>query len=162
MREIKFKGKRIDNGRWIEGSPYELSDGTVWIIAPMALGFDLGPEPNEEDCEKPFWFEVDPETVGQFVCGKLYEGDIARVWDQNNCYVDEEGESVIHDDDVTICTVRWGGADYPAFDFMYKSKTIVNKKGWYWCNFSDEYNSFSNPDIDCEIIGNIHDNGDLI
>ena len=70
MREIKFRGKRIDNGEWVYGNyikvtPYEDNGG-------------------HRICSQDSWdmFEVDPETVGQFTDLKdkngkeIYEGDI--------------------------------------------------------------------------------------
>lgn len=66
-KEILFRGKRIDNGEWIESSSImQLADGTVnlgsWIINPVI-----------------------PETVGQFTGEidrdnkKIFEGDILSV-----------------------------------------------------------------------------------
>lgn len=63
-REIKFRGKRIDNGKWIFGYYYSDNDGS-FIIETLRNRF-----------------EVVPESVGQFTglkdqSGKeLYEGDI--------------------------------------------------------------------------------------
>ena len=69
MREIKFRGKRIDNDEWVVGfafSRYENCDYR-WFI-----NFDF---------EK---FEVIPETIGQYTGlqdkngAEIYEGD--EVW----------------------------------------------------------------------------------
>lgn len=55
MREIKYRGKRIDNGEWIYGS---LLDGDIIVSGPVDVDEDyigLGE-----------WCSVDPETVGQY------------------------------------------------------------------------------------------------
>ena len=52
-REIKFRGKRLDNGEWLEGGIYQI-DARIFIIE----------DPWVEDDECVFdWLEVDPATV---------------------------------------------------------------------------------------------------
>lgn len=74
MREILFRGKRIDNGEWVYGywvkyKPYASSDKVIFGIVPTYVS-------------ELYLFEVDPETVGQFTglydCKgqKIFEGDI--------------------------------------------------------------------------------------
>ena len=66
MREIKFRGKRLDNGEWIEGDLLRMNDH--WFIFP---------DPAPEGIDK---YEVDPATVGQYTGLKdehgkeIYEG----------------------------------------------------------------------------------------
>lgn len=71
MREILFKGKRVDNGKWTEGYFFKTWD-KVFLLWGMT-----GDCPNME--------EVVPETVGQFtgLCDKngkkIFEGDIMQL-----------------------------------------------------------------------------------
>ncbi|MNJ32046.1 YopX protein [compost metagenome] len=78
MREIKFRGKQLDNGEWVHGDIWQ-HNGKVDIVY------------------KSEGYPVDPETVGQYT-GKndvegneLYDGDIT---------IDEFGrKSLIYWDD---------------------------------------------------------------
>ncbi len=103
MRDIRFRGKRKDDGKWVEGSFVECARGAI-MIKPGHI-HDL----SEREQEEWFWqrascivefhnadefIEVDPETVGQFSDEKdtkktrICEGDIVEV----QIYSDEEPE----------------------------------------------------------------------
>lgn len=143
MREILFRGKRIDNGEWVEGdliasryiSPYqngELSINGTYVNGKCVDGIVWG---------EGTFYSIAPPTVGQYTGlkdknGKLvFEGDIIK-WD----YAYNEGKSyqVIYD---------VGGACFSA---------------------SREHNGdntstiFYNDEQYAEVIGNIHDNPELL
>ena len=63
MREILFRGRRIDNGQWAEGAFLNDRDGAFYIC-PAVTDITYGDNGNRRriGC----WFKVDPATVGQY------------------------------------------------------------------------------------------------
>ena len=151
MREILFRGKRID-GLWVEGHGITVDESETRILSDLGDSYGLT------------WCRVYPETVGQFTGltdkngKKIFEGDILRyglIYDYE-CYLESlehpecyDGE--VHNMDIETDAVMWCiGYNYPAFDLR---------------NHQFECNGISQimcGDYEYEVIGNIHDNPELI
>ena len=87
MREIIFRGKRLDNGEWAEGYLYEHEPALVgiasendvpepskWFIARTGFADWNMPRPVE-------FVEIDPSTVGQYTGLKDKNGNRIFEWD---------------------------------------------------------------------------------
>lgn len=137
MREIKFIGKRKDNGEWIEGSLCESYDERVFIVYDDDFCMT-------SDCcglhlVSDRFYEVIPETVGQYTGMKdkngteIFEGDI--LVNQLNSLVDSDPFEVVWSDDCGGFAWRQGDKG----DILYSAITR-----------------------NCEAIGNIHDNPEVL
>lgn len=139
MRTIKFRGKRVDNKEWVEGDLMKhkpFREFRTYI--------------KKSNTGERVWIEVIPETVGQFTClhdknGKeIYEGDVLKeatprshmfkVWNEQGGFVMNQ--------------------------FQDDFKATVEKIS-FWQPMHDMQNiSYINTSL--EIIGNIHDNPELL
>jgi hypothetical protein len=70
-KTIKFRGKRIDNGKWVVGYLYQ-SEEESWITDSKNI--HLSTHRNLA------WWQVEPKTVGQYV-GKLSNEDEVYISD---------------------------------------------------------------------------------
>ena len=139
MREILFRGKRADNEEWVAGIYLDQNHLGVFRYDPECQDYDITVYP------------VLPETVGQYTGltdkngKKIFEGDIVKCTDTIN---DFEFNAV----------VEFGNPN-GEYNWGYQLKFISGEE--------------SNFDILCwvdmketgayiEIIGNIHDNPELL
>lgn len=135
MREILFKGKRKDNGEWIEGSLLVLDadSGYYFITEPFKSASTLP----VRDLIYNHTHLVDPETVCQFTGltdkngNKIWENDILKMFYEN-------GET-------DIGTIRY---TKECARFQYYEKNLIG----YGIDIT----------CDMEVIGNIFDNPELM
>ena len=140
MREILFRGKRIDNGEWIEGNfgKYALSSGEN--ISCISI-------PKKESVAGSLCYDVEPETVGQYTGltdkngKKVFEGDVLEVHDELPFF---DG--------------------YNSEELQFNGKVLFEENtGMYVCESDEQGNAFCNMDLSkCKVIGNIHDNPELL
>ena len=146
MREILFRGKRIDNGEWIEGylCKCEFLQNRVYIL-PIAYVAQVCHDERHELMIGGF-AEVDPVTVGEYTgladCRRMriYEGDIIRT----KKYGKVVGHTNVNDYDTFYVTYRL---------CVFRLERDKPDRGFHLVD-----NGFDKM----EIIGNIHDNPELL
>jgi uncharacterized phage protein (TIGR01671 family) len=149
MREILFKGKSIKTGEWVEGyygqfhnRPILDRPNTHQIFEPMEDAGRLG------SMIGGIWHIVDPETVGQFIGlldkngKKIFEGDIIHWYDH-----------------VSDC-VHTALIGYDAPEFVYTA-SYEYQSGWMGSSICDLFYAIGLEGY-IEVIGNIHDNPELM
>lgn len=136
MREILFRGKRKDNGEWVYGyiCYYGFTgEENTYIVPNYASAL--------------YSIEVDPETVGQYTGitddngKKIFEGDILNVINPDDD--DYDYITKVYFECNTLCVdVEGQDYDYTSIGFAVE----------IWDNECDRV----------EVIGNIHDNPELL
>jgi uncharacterized phage protein (TIGR01671 family) len=129
-REILFRGKSVDEGKWIHGH-YVHQYGADMIYLPDGVDHEYGFD----------YYHIIPETVGQY----------AGLTDKNG--------SEIFEGDIVAGAAHWLG--------RMKNGVVAFKDGafgliWYRGEM-EQFNPFTSMcNITYEVIGNIHDNPELL
>ncbi|MFK0524775.1 YopX family protein [Paenibacillus illinoisensis] len=99
MREIRYRGKRKDNGEWSYGDLIQLlceqGQGQMFIV-DNCFGACIDSDGKFLNTEAPFVNEVVPETVGQYTgivdckVTNIYEGDILRHYSDARMYLPDD------------------------------------------------------------------------
>lgn len=150
-----FRGKRKDFGQWAEGSLTVEYDGRCHIhVWTNEL---VEPENNLWDMVDEF-YEVIPETIGRFINmvdkseKKIFEGDIVNCYD-NSAKDNDWGLDKMHVGVVTETP--------PCYSLKIPGKLIYDTpavKQWKDDIYLDKWCNAEN----IEVIGNIHDNPELL
>nr|DAL42833.1 MAG TPA_asm: YopX protein [Caudoviricetes sp.] len=137
MREILFKAKRKDNGKWVEGY-YTECNGKTFVGIDISISIDEF----EVFCTPIIrWIEVDLETLCQFT--GLCDKNGNRIWENDilMAHLDE-----FYPEDTTYEIVEWGVAGL-----------VGNETGSVDREYLGEF------DLEhYEVVGNIFDNKELL
>lgn len=134
MREIIFRGKRADNGEWVYGSL--ITERNMFDGNLMTMHIQDIEEPYDDNL-------IDDETVGQFTGltdkngTKIFEGDIVKHIQKYE----------ISGEVKSIAVIKWNEA-YSCWSVEYTNGRITAFLG-------TEYHKL-------EVIGNVHDNPELL
>ena len=149
MREILFRGKRLDNGEWVEGWYQPETTIRHWDGRQETVGVTIAYKVEEGFLEDTL---VDPSTVGQYTgmndkTGKMiFEGDMIKPFD------DEVDKMVVefHNGQFLLC--------------LYGERGYMAEYGWeeegnYGCFEAEPLSSYGD---DIEIVGRIHDSPEFL
>lgn len=137
MREILFRGKRIDNGEWVEGC-YAECNGKTFIGIDISISIDEF----EVFCTPIIrWIEVDLETLCQFT--GLCDKNGKKIW-ENDILMAHLDES--YPEDAAYETVEWGMSGWATREAGSTDRQYLDK-------FDLEH---------YEVVGNIFDNPELV
>lgn len=171
MRTIKFRGQIEHTNEWVQGYYFEtpLTDGKTDSMPEDGWSFLTGKNRHvisRNSCV----YQVNPETVGQFTGltdkngVEIYEGDILSVkefwnngmsdftYEDRDLFELNDLKGELHDKYITdiayepgCFVIKTGKEDYDCFASVFEG----NQK-------------HSQPIFDFEVIGNIHDNPELL
>lgn len=135
MREILFRGKRLDNGEWVEGIAFPHDGAQCSILYQHPADGSLAGT------------EVDPATVGQ----------LTGLTDKNGKKI-FEGDVVLEKHTGYKAVVEWQSDTCRFLAIIANRRSERSPHFFYVDKGSDRGSQMSSN----EIIGNIHDNPELM
>lgn len=143
MREILFRGKRLDNGEWLYGYYAKLPHPITAFLKDFIVEVKFDESDVVGNIE---YILVDPETVGQFT-GVL----------------DNNGKKIFEGDIVSFYEVL---GQKGLMEYMEPFKGVVKYgKGYYYVEYINKRNQKGIWQLSScwhlEVVGNIHDNKEL-
>lgn len=136
MREVLFRGRRLDSGEWVYGSFWQWPDGDCVIVTFMDSRIRL--------------IKVDPATVGQWTGGvdkngtKIWEGDVC-IFSVFDCFDnDKQYQGIIVYSGSRFMLWHSADSEYYGPDGGFDLDWVLNQ--------DDEF----------EVISNIHDNLEMV
>lgn len=157
-----YRGKRIDNGEWVYGFLVVYPEGSE--SNELHTHFIINEKRNAYselvECENTFC--VNPTTIGQYTGMndkngfKIFEGDVLEYKTNTLSNLDGSRKTVLKDDMVTLYEVVFYVDGWAR---RYLSDTRWNER---WDNKGVISRGMNCPDRFYEVVGNIHDNPELL
>lgn len=137
-----FRAKRIDNGEWVEGMPFEIEGKTMMLIRDGENLLRTHYLDENMWTAEIYCAEVDSSTICQ--CTGLKDKNGKLIWENDVCDRKEQYPEI-----VKYCNGDW------TLDYSYASH---KESGVCYCNLG-----FYAEERKCvEVIGNIFDNPELL
>ncbi|HJA91933.1 MAG TPA: hypothetical protein H9717_02240 [Candidatus Eisenbergiella merdipullorum] len=138
MREILFKAKRIDNGKWVEGNiiySADAAEGYEAIIIPIEKS-NMYADEHDKNIGFEKWYKVNHETLCQYTGLEDKNGN--RIWENDIVSGKFNYEKII------------GSVNYGS-----NAQYYIERKGLYgiYLDNSEDW---------LDVVGNIFDNPELL
>ncbi|HBM4004608.1 TPA: hypothetical protein LWK74_001591 [Listeria innocua] len=132
MREIEFRGKRIDNGEWVYGNLMQFEDSATFIFADERKG-------------------ASTLTYAHFIINNMHAIDEKTVG-QYTGLKDKNGKKIFEGDIVDISV-------YDRLDWSsIKGKVVFLNGAWLVVDVGHFAITLQSETNEIEIIGNVHEN----
>lgn len=132
MREILFRGKRVDNGEWVYGAFCGQSSESIFGKSQESSNIIKYGDPFDGH-----WFDIDPASVGQYT--GLTDKDGTRIF---------EGDIVVSPNRTRPMVIRWNDG---CFEIALNHFYVI-------CRLGERQICVGK----LRVVGNIHDNPELL